>query len=803
MEIQYIGEQLLPGQTGNFFIVLSFISALVAAISYFFAVKENPLIGSWKRFARVSFLVHSLAIFGIIATLFYLLFNHRFEYYYIWQHSSTELPMRYILSCFWEGQEGSFLLWSFWHVILGLFLLRVSKSWEAPVMSVFSMVQVFLTSMLLGIWVLGYKLGSNPFLLLRDHPDMANLPFLLNPEYLAQIDGRGLNPLLQNYWMTIHPPVLFLGFASTLVPFAYAIAGLWTQKYTEWLKPAIPWTYFGIMIFGTGILMGGAWAYEALSFGGFWAWDPVENASLVPWLTMVGAAHVMIIHKNKGTSLFTTFFLTIITFILVLYSTFLTRSGILGDSSVHAFADLGMAGQLLVYLLFFSIGAGILLAFNYKHLPKNEKEESIMSREFWMFIGSLVLLISAFQISFTTSIPVINAVFQTNLAPPLDPVAHYNSWQLPFAIIIALLIAIGQYLKYKDTSLKEFFKKISIALAAAIILSATFAWSLKMDNVFHILLLFTSMFAVIANINYYIFILKGKINFSGASIAHIGFALLLFGALLSTSKSTIISTNTSGIDIKSLGDSFSNQDNIMLVKGDTLRMGNYFVIYKGKKTEGINIHYEVEYLTKDKEDNYTSEFTLFPLIQTNPRMGNVAEPDTRHFLSFDVYTHITYAELDEPKITDSDKYKAANSFMASIGDTLFSSNSIIILEDVSRKVDKEKYQLAENDMAVKARLKITDINNTVSFVEPLFILRDDYIVPVQASSEELGLKFTFDKIDTETGKIQINIAEKHSNSREFIIMKAIIFPYINILWMGCIIMVIGTMLAIRHRLIKK
>ncbi|MDQ3192496.1 MAG: cytochrome c biogenesis protein CcsA, partial [Bacteroidota bacterium] len=624
MDIEYIGEQLLSGQIGNFFIVLSFISALVAAISYFFSVKENPLQGSWKKIARASFLVHAFAVIGIIATLFYLLVNHRFEYYYIWQHSSSDLPMRYILSCFWEGQEGSFLLWSFWHVILGLFLLRVSKNWEAPVMSVFSMVQVFLSSMLLGIWVFGYKLGSNPFLLLREHPDMANLPFLQNPEYLAQINGRGLNPLLQNYWMTIHPPVLFLGFASTLIPFAYAIAGLWTRKYTEWLKPAIPWTYFGIMIFGTGILMGGAWAYEALSFGGFWAWDPVENASLVPWLTMVGAAHVMIIHKNKGTSLFTTFFLTIITFILVLYSTFLTRSGILGDSSVHAFTSLGMSGQLLFYLLFFTLGAAFLLAINYRHLPKNEKEESIMSREFWMFIGSLVLLISAFQISFTTSIPVINAVFGTNLAPPLDPISHYNSWQLPFAIIIALLIAIGQYLKYKDTAVNDFFKKISIALGAAIVLTAFLAWSLSLDNIFHILLLFTSLFAVVANFIYYVVIVKGKINFSGASIAHIGFALLLLGALLSTSKSSVISKNTSGVDIATLGESFNNQDNIMLVKGDTLQMGNYFVIYKGKKQEGINIHYEVEYLTKSKEGIYNKEFTLYPLIQTNPRMGNVA-----------------------------------------------------------------------------------------------------------------------------------------------------------------------------------
>jgi cytochrome c-type biogenesis protein CcmF len=193
--------------------------------------------------------------------------------------------------------------------------------------------------MLLGVFIFDYRIGSNPFLLLREHPEFSNLPFVKIPTYLQNLDGRGLNPLLQNYWMTIHPPTLFLGFASTLIPFAYAIAGLWKKRYAAWLKPAIPWTFFGVMILGTGILMGGAWAYESLSFGGFWAWDPVENASLVPWLTFVGGAHVMLVARARNHSIGAAAILNIATFILILYSTFLTRSGILGDTSVHAFTD--------------------------------------------------------------------------------------------------------------------------------------------------------------------------------------------------------------------------------------------------------------------------------------------------------------------------------------------------------------------------------------------------------------------------------------------------------------------------------
>jgi cytochrome c-type biogenesis protein CcmF len=796
--LEYIGEELLPGTIGNFLIIVSFVGALVAAVSYFFTVKF-PEEKQWLKWGRISFLTHSFSVLGIIAVIFYLLVNHRFEYHYIWQHSSKDLPIRYILSCFWEGQEGSFLLWSFWHVVLGIILIRTAKKWEASVMTSFSLVQMFLSSMILGVYVFGYKLGSTPFLLLRDHPDMANLPFLLNPNYLEQIDGRGLNPLLQNYWMTIHPPTLFLGFASTLVPFAFALGGLWLKKYTEWLKPATPWTFFGVMILGTGILMGGAWAYEALSFGGFWAWDPVENSSLVPWLTLLGAAHVMMIHKNKGTSLFTTFFLTIISFLLVLYSTFLTRSGILGDSSVHAFTDLGMSGQLLVYLLFFVLLAAILLIINYKKIPKHEQEENLLSREFWMFIGALVLLISAFQIIFTTSIPVINKILGSNLAPPLDPLDHYNSWQLPFAIIVALLMGIGQFLKYKNTPTPVFFKNIIVPVIAAVLVTAIISFSFEMSNFYHITLFFTSSFAIIANAHYLIAILKGKFKNSGASVAHIGFGMILLGALISTSKSVVISRNTSGVDIASLGGDFNNMENIMLMKDDTLRMGSYFVTYKGKIKEGINIYYEVDYFTQDKDGNYKFEFSLKPRIQTNPRMGNVAEPDTRHFLSGDIYSHITYAELEDPKET-KDEYKAAKTFLAAKGDTLFSANSIIILEDISGNVDKAAKKLEDSDMAVKAILRVTDINNKVYLSEPVFALRNNYVITSEDEIQALGLKFSFDKIDTETGKVQINISEKKSASREFIIMKAIVFPYINILWIGCFIMIVGTLIAIWQRL---
>ncbi len=352
----FIGEKLWLGHLGQFFLVLSFAGSLLAFLAYFAAEfsadKEREK--SWRKIARTAFIVHGSSIFGIFVLLFVMILNHWFEYHYAWRHSSTELPMKYIISSFWEGQEGSFLLWQFWLVVQGFVGIKVLKSYENPVMGVVSLTQFFLGSMVLGVYIFGFKLGSSPFILLRN--EMLNAPIFQKPNYLDFIkDGNGLNPLLQNYWMTIHPPVLFCGFASVTFPFAFAIASLLRKDWNGWVKPVLPWALFSVAILGTGILMGGAWAYESLSFGGFWAWDPVENMSFVPWLMVVAGLHTLLVYKYTKHSLISTYVFFLLGFILVLYSTYLTRSGRLGDTSVHSFTDDGLEPQLLAYFAFFIV----------------------------------------------------------------------------------------------------------------------------------------------------------------------------------------------------------------------------------------------------------------------------------------------------------------------------------------------------------------------------------------------------------------------------------------------------------------
>ena len=296
-------------------------------------------------------------------------------------------------------------------------------------MTVFALVQTFLTSMILGViipWI-DLKVGSSPFLLLREaQPDLP--VWSMQPNFIPK-DGRGLNPLLQNYWMVIHPPTLFLGFALTLVPFAYLIAGLWKKKLTEWVQPALPWALFGAGILGVGIMMGAYWAYETLNFGGYWNWDPVENASFVPWLVLLGAIHTMIAYKTSSSALKTSIILVIATFILVLYSTFLNRSGILGNASVHSFTDLGLSGQLLLYMGTFLLVAIILIPTAMFVYSISQLGSPVGNYDASLVIGSYVglLLLCAVFVCLSTLASAL--VSKQSLAFVLGLVFNFAIWQ--------------------------------------------------------------------------------------------------------------------------------------------------------------------------------------------------------------------------------------------------------------------------------------------------------------------------------------------------------------------------------------
>ena len=256
-------EHLLPGQVGHFFVLLAFVASIVSAISYFKAsgIKLDSQGGekqSWIRFARGAFFIEVFSLLAVFFCIYYICSHHYYEYLYAYKHASKELEPKYLLACIWEGQEGSFLLWALWHCALGTVLIFTAKKREAAVMSIVNSAQIFLVLMILGLYFFNVRIGSSPFVLTRNELEG---PIFSQANYLSFIkDGIGLNPLLRNYWMVIHPPILFLGFASTVVPISFAYSSLISKDWGGWVKAALPWALFSGCVLGTGIMMGGKWA---------------------------------------------------------------------------------------------------------------------------------------------------------------------------------------------------------------------------------------------------------------------------------------------------------------------------------------------------------------------------------------------------------------------------------------------------------------------------------------------------------------------------------------------------------------
>ncbi len=820
------------GNMGHLFVIISFVMAIFSAFSFFKATNANA--GEkqeWLRNGRIFYYIHAIAVFGIVASLFTIISNHYFEYHYAWSHSSTQLPPYYMVSAFWEGQEGSFLLWMFWHAVLGIVIIATNKFWEAPVMAIFTAVQAFLASMILGVVIpaLEFKIGSSPFILLRDALDAPI--FQQNPDFVPQ-DGTGLNPLLQNYWMVIHPPTLFLGFALTVVPFAYCMAGLWLRKYRDWVRPALPWSLFAGAVLGLGILMGGYWAYETLNFGGYWNWDPVENAVYVPWLFLIAAIHTMISFRKSNTALKASIILTVIMYVLVLYSTFLTRSGILGEASVHSFTDLGMSGQLLLYLLFFMGVSLYLMITRWKELPTTDREASVYSREFWLFIGALTLCLMGFQVIFSTSFPVINRIVEafggvSNLAP-LAP-EKYSTAQLWFSIGVALLSAVGQYFYWKKIDRKKLFHELSAPFIIALILTIIISIAAGIDRLDYLFLLAAGLLTIVANGKILADIWKSNPRLSGGAITHIGVGLMLIGILFSSGYSRVVSLNNSGLLIsRELSEEF-NRENLLLFINETRQMAGYKIVYKGERLEPksgpgyinindvirldvnrvvakvdimdddeilyqesdtIEIHPENTYYEVELEDDDGDIYRLYPRIQDNPSMGLAASPSIKRDVGKDLYAHVVN-RLSREDV----EWNEPEEFQVGPGEQFFLNDYVARVEQLERLQQIEGIDLGPRDVAVKAIITAEGENGTY-VAEPLFIIKDNMAARIPDEISDLGIRLTLLNIYPESNTFLLSA---ETRQKDWIILKAMEKPMINILWLGTLVLMVGFSIATVRR----
>ncbi len=830
----------LIGNLGHLFVITAFVASIVSTLAYWRANGQHDLEkkNAWLLNGRFAFYTHAVAVFGIVSSLFIVIYKHYFEYHYAYAHSSLHLPGQYMLSCFWEGQEGSFLLWIFWHSILGIVLIRTQKVWEAPVMVVFTLVQAFLASMILGVVIplVNVKLGSSPFILLRDA--MADPIFKLQPDFVPK-DGNGLNALLQNYWMVIHPPTLFLGFALALPPFAFCMAGLWQKKYSEWIKPALPWALLGGGILGLGILMGGYWAYETLNFGGYWNWDPVENAVYVPWLILIASIHTMITYKNSGTALKSSIILVIAVFVLLLYSTFLSRSGILGDASVHSFTDLGLSGQLLIYLLFFMLGAIFLSIKRWKEIPSSEKEVSTYSREFWIFLGATTLCLMGFQVLLPTSIPVYNKIISlfggsSNLAPPANQIEFYSKFQLWFGVAVALMSGTGQFFWWKKIDKEKLKQELLTPILLTLILFALIISIAKIYNPAYLALTLAGTYLIVSNLKVLFSLIKLNPRLSGGAVAHIGIGMMLIGVMFSAGYSKVVSLNNTGMLIsKDLPTDF-NRDNLLLFLNEPRSMADYELEYRGERVEARNKSgyinkndieltfdpYKVIakkdilfkgkklYLAKDTFEIYPENTfyeielrkegklaaSLYPRVQINPAMGGfIASPDIKRKLTRDLYTHVSLPmnREEEPEWGKLEEVKI------SVGKEFYiNAKYTSTLEEIKRIDEIEGVKLLPEDVAVQAKIKVQG-EHEVFYADPIFLIKDkSQVGRISSEINDLGIKITLLNILPETNEFLIGL---NARQKDWVVIKALEKPYINVLWLGTCVLMVGFGMAMVRR----
>ncbi|HMV25902.1 MAG TPA: heme lyase CcmF/NrfE family subunit [bacterium] len=446
------------GQIGNYALIVALAMAAFAILSAFLGVhyKRGDLVRSAQNAVYVVFAMVVVAA----GSLIYLMVTGDMTYEYVASYTNRDLPLFYKYT-FWAGQAGSLLLWS---LLLAAYSFAVVYRYRNSFGEL--MPWVIVVTMATQVFFLALNLfSSNPFdVLVTHHGDGSET--LFRPQ-----DGRGLNPLLQHPAMVIHPPTLFVGYVGFAIPFAFAMAALISgQLNDEWIKLSRRWTLFAWLFQSAGIMMGGWWAYEELGWGGYWAWDPVENASLMPWLTGTAFLHSVMIQEKKNMFKVWNVSLIIATYLLCIFGTFLTRSGVV--SSVHAFAQ----GSIGIYFIsFITLSLLVSVWFVIKRLPMLKSEgqlDSALSRESSFLFNNLVLLISCFAVLWGTVFPIISEAVTGEKIVVGAP--FFNKVNIPIALFLLFLTGAGPLFAWRKTSAaslrKAFLLPTIIALAGGVVI---------------------------------------------------------------------------------------------------------------------------------------------------------------------------------------------------------------------------------------------------------------------------------------------------------------------------------------------
>jgi cytochrome c-type biogenesis protein CcmF len=752
---------------GGLLVKLAFISCLISILCYVQHHRRGDL--NMLKYGRLFFHIMVVSIMTVSAVLLYLILTHQFQYTYIWSYSSTDLPLPLLISTFYAGQEGSFMLWALYTAIIGVFLLHYSsrKGYESQVMPVFALIQLSLLLMLI---------VKNPFTYVWE-----TWPNDVEPGFVPA-NGRGLNPLLQNYWMVIHPQVLFTGFSAMAVPYAYAVAAMLKRDYHNWIRPATPWIVVGSLLLGTGIMLGGFWAYETLGWGGYWGWDPVENSSLVPWLFSIAAIHTILSQRKSGAFVKTNLALSMLCFIFVLYSTFLTRSGVLGDTSVHSFVDPGMWAYWMlvgVIVMFVGLGFGLLIA-RMREFPKPPVTHQYLSREFALFLGALTIVAAALFITVGTSAPIITSILLGKVTA-VD-ISYYVTTTLPLGIAIGLLTGIGQLLWWTRSRRSDVLKAMLPATAFALvvtILAAVFAGAGVLVSLF----VFGAAFALFANLQVGIRICKGNPKYAGGSIAHIGIAVMFLGFVTS--------------------EVYDDKVTLSLEQGKPMEALGYTLTYTGyKPIDRERFAFEV---TVEGEGRSTVVAPIMYVSSFNNSL--MRNPDVINFITKDFY--LAPMALQQAGDHDHEHDAATETISLRKGETKKSGELEITFVDFDFPVEQRAAMLEGREIEIGAMLEVREYGKPKKGVVPIRVIKDGKYVDKPAVFEG-KYEFTIASMAPNRDEKQLSTVEiglrniettgAHSHAEnDILVVEASVKPWINLVWTGVIILLVGFLVTIVRR----
>lgn len=713
---------------------MAFLLSLGSVAFYFLAER-----GKVKLLNGARWLFGGETLFLVLASVILLshFLGHRFAYRYVAEYSSRNLPLFYLVSAFWAGQEGTFLLWAAFGAIVGLFVMRSAKEMEPGVMGVYGTIQAFLLLILV-------KRG--PFLLLPEVPE----------------DGRGLNPLLQDPWMVVHPPALFLGYVLLAAPFAFALAGLLRGDKDGWVKRALPWTGLGSLVLGLGIILGAYWAYKTLGWGGYWGWDPVENSSFVPWVVSLVLLHGLLIQRRRGSLGRTNAVLASLGFLLVIYGTFLTRSGVLADFSVHSFTDLGINGFLVGFIGLFALGALALLLWRWKLLKSPGLLWDWKTVEPYLGLSLFLFLAIALLVLLGMSSPLLSRLTGK---PYGVQASYYQTVVTPLSVLGALLLGLAtlpRFVKEEKGVDAWFYLASGLSVGCGIL-----AWLLGVRNPLFWLLVTFSCFAVLTDIFGYLRLRTRSLARIGSVVSHLGVGLLLMGAVIS--------------------EGYTRSQLVNLPLNMTQEALGYSFTYEGWREVPGTARGEMSVGVSGKGEQFTVRPQLF---YSEYSQGLMKTPTIRRYPLYDLY------------LSPIEHYRTGEE----------EGQSLILKKGEEKDIQRLRVKFMKFDVShmgggpgvtVGAILEVTK-EGKIYPVVPLFTTttQGPRSEPVELPG---GGEVTLTQVDATNGSVEMEFhdlqgaVEEPGTANEFLALEVSLKPLINLFWLGTTLVLIGLGLSAWQR----